>query len=150
MRYAAEGIVREAAVTGAVRECLAGRTVRERLAPSTSPSTISRARRKRCHRPLPAGRDDRLLSVLKSSGVQATFFCVCNRLEGTKELVARAVTEGHSLQVHSWDHQSSAPRIPQCVQTMLKLAGNISEAVPRSRNREMRGYRGRRPDRRGR
>ena len=46
----------------------------------------------------------KILDVLKSNGLPATFFVVGKNVKAHPGVVARAVEEGHSLGNHSWDH----------------------------------------------
>jgi len=55
-----------------------------------------------------------LLDALRSLGVKATLFCVGSRVESESSLLRRALNEGHSLQIHSWNHQSSDPQLDRC------------------------------------
>lgn len=121
VRYSAEGIVREAAVNEAVRSCIGGGTSDPGTVYLTfddfpcAGESVSTT---------PAGDTDaRLLDVLRTNDVQATFFCVCDRLSAMKSIVTRAVADGHSLQVHSWDHQADDPRVQKCVAEMRKTVG---------------------------
>lgn len=121
VRFASEGIAREASIVECARECAAGEHPSSAgtiyLTFDDFPSAPGQST-------LPAdGPDDRLLSALEASGVPATFFCICSRLGASKKLVERAVTDGHSLQVHSWDHDKTDARISDCVNVVSKLTG---------------------------
>jgi peptidoglycan/xylan/chitin deacetylase (PgdA/CDA1 family) len=45
-----------------------------------------------------------VLDVLKAENVQATFFCIGHKLNGSEELVRRIHDEGHLLGSHSFSH----------------------------------------------
>lgn len=121
VRYAAEGIVREAAVNDSVRMCL-GEDRSEKAGVIYLTFDDFPCSREAASTVPGSDPDERLLDVLKANGVQATFFCICNRLSDADGLVDRAVGDGHSLQVHSWDHQGS-DRVEQCVEVIEKLTG---------------------------
>ena len=129
VRFASDGIVREAAVVDCVRKCMAGEricqggTVYLTFDDFPCPQDVLWT--------APAnGPDEKLLNMLRANGVRATFFCVCSRLERSKGLIERAVKDGHSLQIHCWDHQSADPRIDQCARTIKDLTG-VSPALYR-------------------
>lgn len=67
--------------------------------------------------------DGRLLAVLCKQHVPATFFCICSRLKPMKQLVATAIRDGHSMQVHSWEHDASDPRIGDCITELEAVTG---------------------------
>lgn len=119
--HASHGITRAASIIDAVRGCLSDDraekggviylTFDDFPSPESSLAT-------------PAGSlDDRLLRVLSLNNVPATFFCVCNRLEASRDLVDRALRDGHLLQVHCWDHQDKDPHLPQCISEIERVNG---------------------------
>ncbi|MCP3775510.1 polysaccharide deacetylase family protein [Paenibacillus sp. MZ04-78.2] len=46
----------------------------------------------------------RVLDILKSEGVKATFFLIGNRVEAHPEIVQRMINEGHVVGNHSYNH----------------------------------------------
>lgn len=119
--HASHGTTRASAIISAVRGCLSDEEAQKGgviyLTFDDFPSPESQAT-------TPAGApDDRLLRVLSQNQVPATFFCVCNRLKGSRDLVDRALRDGHALQVHCWDHQDKDPHLPQCVREIKRITG---------------------------
>ncbi|MDO8587001.1 MAG: polysaccharide deacetylase family protein [Armatimonadota bacterium] len=112
--FARHGIIRSADVVGAVRAALNG------AAASAGPIYLT-------FDDFPSkdsALDDALLDALRAQGVQAAFFCVCNRLSGSADIVRRASREGHSLQIHCWDHQSAEMNLPKCARALEALGIN--------------------------
>jgi peptidoglycan/xylan/chitin deacetylase (PgdA/CDA1 family) len=72
--------------------------------------------------PWPKGNNE-LLDLLRAEGVPATFFCIGRNLEARSAVVARAAREGHSLQIHSWNHSADKPDLDRCKAALLKLTG---------------------------
>ncbi|RYG38540.1 hypothetical protein EON81_03290 [bacterium] len=66
---------------------------------------------------------DELLDVLRKEGVKATFFCIGENAEERPELVRRAVREGHSIQVHAWDHDGKYD-FQRCADYLKKLGAS--------------------------
>ncbi len=54
----------------------------------------------------PGSHTKRLLDFLKQEEIRVTFFVVCNRLSGQKEMIRREVAEGHEIGYHSYDHNN--------------------------------------------
>lgn len=48
----------------------------------------------------------KILDILKEKKVYATLFCTSNFCEGAKDLVKRAITDGHEIACHGVDHWS--------------------------------------------
>lgn len=48
-----------------------------------------------------------VLDILKKHGTRATFFCIGNRLNKSKEIVQRAFEEGHTFGNHSYVHSQT-------------------------------------------
>lgn len=46
----------------------------------------------------------KILDLLKTHGIQATFFIIGKRIEGNEELIKRIDNEGHSIGNHSFSH----------------------------------------------
>jgi peptidoglycan/xylan/chitin deacetylase (PgdA/CDA1 family) len=112
VRYAAQGIVRAAAVQQVVREIVEDR-------PATPAGVVYLTFD---DFPAAAG-DDELLDILRAQGVRATFFCVGQHLAAGREVARRAAREGHALQIHSWDHQAANPRLERCARLLMEIAG---------------------------
>jgi len=112
--FAAQGIVRASSVRDAVRNGFTHEPSRPAgeiyLAFDDYPSRRADA-------------DDRLLDALRAAGVKATFFCICSQLDENRDVVRRAANEGHSLQVHCWDHTAEDPQIGRCAQALRRAAG---------------------------
>ena len=107
VRYACQGIVRSDAVENAVRECLAAE---EPTRSGVIYLTFD---------DFPSGpRDDELLDTLRAHEVPATFFCIGYRIAAAHAIVRRAAREGHSLHMHSWDHNKTNPRLERCSQAL--------------------------------
>lgn len=66
---------------------------------------------------------DELLDVLRAEGVPATLFCVGSRAATSRELLRRAVREGHTLAIHSWSHDGDRPELPRCVEAIRSASG---------------------------
>jgi len=49
----------------------------------------------------------RVLDVLKSHSVHATFFLTGNNIKGNEEIVRRIESEGHSIGIHAYHHRRS-------------------------------------------
>jgi hypothetical protein len=64
-----------------------------------------------------------LLDALRAAGVSATFFCIGTNAVKMPDLLRRAKREGHSLQVHSWDHDSKNPDLKRCADAIQNLCG---------------------------
>lgn len=64
-----------------------------------------------------------LLDVLRAEGVHATFFCICQKLADNEKVVRRAAREGHSLQMHSWAHDSDRPELARCRAALKAVTG---------------------------
>ncbi|MGH9810149.1 MAG: polysaccharide deacetylase family protein, partial [Terriglobia bacterium] len=63
----------------------------------------------------PKPNSSQLLDELAREDVPATFFCIGSRVAQDGVLLRRALKEGHSLQIHSWDHERDRPRLGDCV-----------------------------------
>jgi peptidoglycan/xylan/chitin deacetylase (PgdA/CDA1 family) len=66
---------------------------------------------------------DELLDMLRALGVKATLFCMGSRVEAEPKLLRRALAEGHSLQVHSWDHDAERPQLERCQEVFRRVLG---------------------------
>ena len=64
-----------------------------------------------------------LLDVLRAKDVKATFFCMGSRVEAEAQLLKRAIAEGHSLQMHSWDHDAANPQLDRCGAVFKRVLG---------------------------
>lgn len=56
----------------------------------------------------PSALTPRILDAFASHGGQATFFVLGDQIAGREHLLQRAVSEGHELGVHGWDHSRHA------------------------------------------
>lgn len=99
-----QGVVRWASF-GIIRSQVLIERVREALQPRASAAEVYLT-----FDDFPSlGDDEPLLDVLRAEGVPATFFCIGQNIEGREGVVQRASDEGHSLQLHSWDHDGAKP-----------------------------------------
>lgn len=64
-----------------------------------------------------------LLDALRALDVKATFFCMGSRVEPEAKLLRRALAEGHSLQMHSWDHEAANPQLARCREAFRRVLG---------------------------
>lgn len=124
VRYSVEGIMREAAVSEAVRSCIDGNSTSDENIVYLTFDDFPCAGESLSTTP-GGDPDERLLDMLKANDVQATFFCICDRLTQMKNIVMRAAGDGHSLQMHSWDHQSDNPQIKKCIDAMKQVTGIV-------------------------
>ena len=69
------------------------------------------------------GGGNELLDELRAKGVKATFFCMGSRVESEAKLLKRAMAEGHSLQMHSWDHDAANPQLDRCRAAFQRVLG---------------------------
>lgn len=109
--YACGGIVRRENLLSAVHSAIAGKATDGGVVYLTFDDF-----------PPPAGGEE-LLDALRVLGVKATFFCLGSRVKGSAKLLRRALSEGHSLQCHSWDHDGSRPQIERCHQAFREALG---------------------------
>jgi peptidoglycan/xylan/chitin deacetylase (PgdA/CDA1 family) len=72
--------------------------------------------------PPPAG-GEALLDVLRAAGARATLFTLGSRVEAQAKLLRRAISEGHSVQCHSWDHDAATPQIDRCREVFRRVLG---------------------------
>lgn len=76
----------------------------------------------------PADRlSDELLDVLRAEGVKATLFCIGSKVGAARDLLRRAVREGHTLAIHSWAHDGDRPELPRCVDAIRAATGKNAE-----------------------
>ncbi len=111
----ASGIVRHAGM-GIARAA----TIREALAQKSERRT---GRLFLTFDDFPQRDDDLLLDILRRFDVRASFFCLGEHLaEATGTALARrAIVEGHTLEVHSWDHDIRRPQLARTVAALEKL-----------------------------
>jgi len=69
------------------------------------------------------GSDD-LLDILRAEGVNATFFCIGVNAVRQKAAVERAISEGHSVQMHSWDHNAAKPELDRLQRLLREFGGH--------------------------
>lgn len=67
--------------------------------------------------------DDELLDILRREQVPATFFCIGTNLDARPTLGTRAVSEGHSLQMHGWNHDADQPDLSRLESLIRRLGG---------------------------
>jgi peptidoglycan/xylan/chitin deacetylase (PgdA/CDA1 family) len=69
--------------------------------------------------------DEELLDILRAASVPATFFCIGEHLTtpAGASVARRAAREGHSLQIHSWSHDASAPDLARCARIIRDVTG---------------------------
>ena len=118
IRWAARGVVRSEEVVRQVRQALSGASAEVGTVALTFDDF-----------PAPEG-DDLLLDLLRAEGVPATFFCIGKNVEARTELVRRAAAEGHSLQLHAWEHDARDPQLDRC-RAALERAGAPSPTLYR-------------------
>lgn len=70
--------------------------------------------------------NEELLDVLRAEQVPATFFCLCAKAKDFGKTLARAVREGHTLQIHSWDHDSDRPELSRCVAALKGIGADAT------------------------
>jgi len=71
----------------------------------------------------------RLLDLLGSHGVRATFFVLGCRAEAQRALVGRAAAEGHVVGSHSWSHPNLAVTAADRVREELRRSKEALEAI---------------------
>ena len=81
----------------------------------------------------PSSHTPKLLDYLKESGIKATFFLVCNRIDSYKGTVKRIVNEGHELGYHSYAHKIhtglSTDKIKSDFEKSCKLVEDLTGAT---------------------
>ncbi|HTQ10681.1 MAG TPA: polysaccharide deacetylase family protein, partial [Fimbriimonadaceae bacterium] len=70
--------------------------------------------------------NQQLLDVLRAEKVPATFFCICSRLDEDKDVIERAVREGHELEIHAWIHEELQTDLPRCREALRRYGGDGS------------------------
>ncbi len=71
----------------------------------------------------------KLLDLLASHRLQATFFLVGERAQAEPELVRRATAAGHLIGNHSWDHPNLARRSSDVIREELRRTQNVLEQI---------------------
>ncbi len=113
--WAGYGTVRKAALADAVRASVAERAVVGGRVFLTFDD-------------FPAERlSDELLDALRAEGVKATLFCIGSKVAGAKDLIRRAVREGHAIGIHSWAHDGDRPELARCVEAIRAAGGGSAE-----------------------
>jgi peptidoglycan/xylan/chitin deacetylase (PgdA/CDA1 family) len=121
VRYASQGIIKEFPVINAIKSCVQSEPTDRGFIYLTfddfpnRPAGISTTPQKEPN--------ERLLDVLKEYDVKATFFCICNSLDTVPDLTRRLVNEGHSVQIHSWDHNRENPKLEDCISKITSITG---------------------------
>lgn len=75
----------------------------------------------------PSKHTPKLLDYLKESGIKATFFIVCNRINSFKGTTQRIVDEGHELGYHSWSHKNQKKLTTDQIKSDFKKSCGIVE-----------------------
>lgn len=75
----------------------------------------------------PSKHTPKLLDYLKESGIKATFFLVCNRINSFKATTQRIVDEGHELGYHSWAHKNQKKLTTEQIKSDLAKSRKIVE-----------------------
>ncbi len=70
---------------------------------------------------------DELLDVLRAEGVRATLFCIGSKAQASRELLQRAIREGHTLAIHSWAHDGAQPELDRCVTAIRQVSRQTPE-----------------------
>ncbi|MGE5484447.1 MAG: polysaccharide deacetylase family protein [Ignavibacteriales bacterium] len=71
----------------------------------------------------------RILDILKSRGVRATFFVIGERAEQYRDLVRRMISEGHGVQNHSYAHEQRVPASLEEIEDDIARGARALEAV---------------------
>ncbi len=74
---------------------------------------------------------NRILDVLKSEGVHATFFCTTNFAQNAPDMIKRITDEGHEVAAHGCDHWNPKP----------EDVINSKQALETQTGRKVNGYR---------
>jgi peptidoglycan/xylan/chitin deacetylase (PgdA/CDA1 family) len=116
VRWAASGIQRAGDIAAAARDALGpARTGPVHLTfddfPSGGPADLE------------------LLDALRAEGVQATFFCIGRKAEANPATIARALRDGHSLQVHGYDHDPAKADPDKAAAALIRLGAERPELV---------------------
>ena len=75
----------------------------------------------------PSKHTPKLLDYLKESGIKATFFIVCNRVNSFKGTTQRIVDEGHELGYHSWSHKNQKKLTTDQIKSDFKKSEKLVE-----------------------
>jgi peptidoglycan/xylan/chitin deacetylase (PgdA/CDA1 family) len=74
-------------------------------------------------------RNEELLDILREHQIEATFFLIGGHLLDQKELLLRAVREGHSLQVHGWHHEPSLEGYRRTIEEIRAASAQTAHLV---------------------
>lgn len=76
----------------------------------------------------PSVMTDKVLDILKTNDVKATFFLIGNQLKGQEAVVKRISTEGHSIGLHTYTHtyKKIYSNRKEFISEMLKSQNEIS------------------------
>jgi len=66
----------------------------------------------------------RILNILKSNNIQATFFCVGNLIENNKSVILQAYSDGNLIESHSWSHKDFTTLNEASINNELTLTEN--------------------------
>ena len=75
----------------------------------------------------PSKHTPKLLDYLKESGIKATFFIVCNRVNSFKGTTKRILEEGHELGYHSWSHKNQKKLTTEQIKSDFKKSEKLVE-----------------------
>jgi peptidoglycan/xylan/chitin deacetylase (PgdA/CDA1 family) len=123
VRWAGHGVQRSEEMAGRLREALG-----PRLAGGEVYLTFD---------DFPKAGSDSLLDTLRALNVKATFFCVCDRAISEKDLLQRAVREGHVLEIHAWNHDDRNVDVNRCVQALVATTGQAPTLIRRAGKEEI-------------
>ncbi len=110
VRFVGGGVVRTEDILGAIRQANETKSKSEQTLFLTFDD-------------FPAGNGPELLDALRAQSIPATFFCIGSRVAENASMLKRAINEGHSLQSHSWSHNSSHPDLEKCRQIFRQVLG---------------------------
>jgi peptidoglycan/xylan/chitin deacetylase (PgdA/CDA1 family) len=71
----------------------------------------------------------KLLDILASHEVRATFFLLGGRAKAEPELVQRTAAAGHVIGNHSWDHPNMARSSPEVIREQLRRTQGMLEQI---------------------
>ncbi len=71
----------------------------------------------------------KLLDILASHNVRATFFVLGERAKADSDLVRRMAKAGHLIGNHSWDHPNMARSSAETIREQLKRTQNMLEQI---------------------
>ncbi len=84
----------------------------------------------------------RILDILKSLDVKATFFVLGERAERFPDMVRRAVTEGHEIGNHTYNHEVLPLKSPSYIRDQIQKTTDLVEKISGARPRLFRAPHG--------